>query len=104
MRLLRHDDAVADIARIAAWIGAENPGAARRFAAAVEAAFELLVEFPQVGRVRTFSTGGLRSWGVPGFRNWLIFYRVQTDAVEIFGVFDGRRDLETVVPARERRR
>lgn len=49
------------------------------------------------GRQSDFVLGrltGIRSLPVPGFRNYLIFYRIQGDQLEIIRVLHGARDLE----------
>ena len=39
--------------------------------------------------------GGLRKWAIDGFRKYLIFYRVTTDAIQVLRVVHGARDLPT---------
>lgn len=36
---------------------------------------------------------GLRRWPIPGFRNYLIFYRPMENGVEIVRVLHGARDI-----------
>ena len=51
-----------DLREIGVWIAKENPEAAERFFKAAESAFELLRRHPRIGRLRTFSVAGVRSW------------------------------------------
>ena len=86
--------AAADLAAIRAYLlRVEAAEAAERFKPAVEEAAEFLGHWPFAGRCRHFRTPGLRSWQVPGFERFLIFYRVTDDRVEIVRVLYGMRDL-----------
>ena len=76
-------------------------GAAGRFGPAVDATFELLLTHPLIGRIRSFSTAGLRSFGVLGFNRYLVIYRTRGEDVEIFAVVDGVRALPSVLKSRE---
>jgi toxin ParE1/3/4 len=86
--------AEADLAAIRAHllcVHAES--AAERFKPAVQEGAQFLGQWPFAGRRRHFRTPGLRSWQVPGFERYLIFYRVTDDRVEIVRVLYGMRDL-----------
>jgi plasmid stabilization system protein ParE len=100
VKLLVRDEVIADVEAIKRHIAAENPDAAQRFGPAVLAAWDLLLEFPKIGRPRTFSTPGVRSWRVPDFKNHLIFYVPKEGAVEILAVLDGRRNLPATLKDR----
>ena len=81
----------------AEYISVEDEESSRRFLAAASASFADLLATPGLGRLRRFRAArlhGLRSWRVRGFENWLMFYRVTDDAVEIVRVLHGARDLE----------
>src|SRR5689334_5035462 len=67
---------------------------ALRFVDAVEEALKRLEKFPYLGRPRHFRQLGLRSWPVPGFRRWLIFYLPIKDGVRLYRVIHSARDLE----------
>lgn len=74
-----------------------------RFDQAVEAAFQRIVELPGVGapqegrRPKTPGTGSVRMWRVPGFENYLIFYREQDDGIEVIRVLHGSRDIDSIL-------
>ena len=72
-----------------------GPEVAERFCRAVESALRSLERAPGIGRPRRFRQPGLRSWQVPGFRRWLLFYRPldQDRGVELIRVIHGARDL-----------
>lgn len=95
------DEVVEDVEGIKRYIAADNVEAANRFGPAVLAAWDVLLAFPYIGRPRTFKlVPGVRSWGVPGFRNYLIFYRVKKDAVDVLGVLEGHRAMAAVLRKR----
>jgi toxin ParE1/3/4 len=88
----------------AEYISVENEDLSRRFLAAADATFADLLATPGLGRVREFHGArlhGLRSWRIRGFENWLVFYRVTEEAVEILRVLHGARDLEALFEAEE---
>ena len=77
-------------------IGAESPEAAERLLDAVEGAVALLLENPEVGQPREFRSPraqGLRSWMPRDFPNYLIFYKVAGDDIEIVRFLHGAREL-----------
>ncbi|MCA9774505.1 MAG: type II toxin-antitoxin system RelE/ParE family toxin [Myxococcales bacterium] len=86
-----------DLDDIAAYIGQDNPRAQLRYLDRAEEALALLVERPEIGRLRTdFSNPrlrDLRSWAIRGFENHLIFYRVNDDGLEVVRVLHGARDI-----------
>jgi toxin ParE1/3/4 len=77
----------------------ERPAAAARFVDAIEKAFQRLSEMPEVGARRTFKSPRLRDirmWPVPGFENYLVFYRVTPERVEVIRVLHGARDISRI--------
>ena len=71
------------------YIGQDSADAAHRFLAAAEAAFERLAEMPGIGSQQVFRNPdlqGVRQWRIPGFENYLIFYRPLDDEIEVLGV------------------
>ena len=78
--------------RIALYIRAENPPAAKRFATHVRKKVDRLSHFPQLGRVvPEFPESGLREL-IHG--NYRIIYRVHPDTVAIVSVYHGQRLLD----------
>jgi plasmid stabilization system protein ParE len=77
-----------------------------RFYDACESAFNQLLIYPQIGKVRDFSKISIeiRRWQVKGFAEYLIFYRLLTHeqndnpsyTIEILRIIHGARDLETL--------
>ena len=81
------------------YIAADNPEAALGFVAAVAKACERLVEMPSIGRIREFNNArltGIRSWPVPGFSKYLIFYQVSKDQIRVLRILHGARDIPTL--------
>jgi toxin ParE1/3/4 len=95
--------------RIAVWddfreielrIAKDNPDAAGGFFHAAKAAFELVARHPAIGRLRSFSLAGVRSWVVPGFENYVVFYLPTETEVQILTVLHGARDLPKAMQGR----
>ena len=89
-----------DLREIGQRIAKDNPDAAGRFFDAAKEAFELVARHPAIGRLRSFSLSGLRSWVVPGFENYVIFYLPTSDEVQILAVLHGARDLSKAMTGR----
>jgi toxin ParE1/3/4 len=51
----------------------------------------MISDHPQIGRERAELMPGIRSFAV---LSWVIFYRIEGDAVEIARVVHGARDLD----------
>ena len=97
MRIIRSGKAVRDLVEHYAYIGLDSPDAAERFVTAAEQAFRDLAHMPDMGRHRQFPDAplaGLRQWHVPGFRNYLIFYRPVEGGIEVLRVLHGARDIK----------
>lgn len=76
-----------------------NPSAALRFTDAVEAAIELLVSHPEMGPVWRYGNPKhpTRYLLVPGFHNYLIFYRYQRGEIRLSRLLHGAQDLHDVL-------
>ena len=88
-----------DVAAHAEYLQSESLDAALRFLDAVDGAFSLLATMPDIGGLCKLSKphyASLRVWPIPGFRKYLIFYRVTPDEVEVVRVLHGSRDLQVV--------
>ena len=76
-----------------------NTAAAERFLEMVEATFSLLLQTPGIGKVITFvpdRMGEVRQWRVKSFTDYLVFYQVADDRVEVMRVIHGARDLVNI--------
>ncbi|TAJ16180.1 MAG: type II toxin-antitoxin system RelE/ParE family toxin [Planctomycetota bacterium] len=77
---------------------------ALRFLAAVDQAYQRLVEHPHVGTpVKAFEPrlAELRFWPVPGFESYLVFYVPSPGVVEVVRVLHGARDLRRFFEAQD---
>ena len=91
----RSSEAVLDMAAHVLYLNREaGPAVALRFVDAVEQALKRLEEFPEIGRIRHFRQPGLRSWMVPGFRRWLLFYLPTNHGVRLYRVIHSSMDFE----------
>jgi toxin ParE1/3/4 len=90
----RSSEATLDLAAHVLYLNREaGPETAVRFVDAVENAFKRLETFPYLGRVRHFRQSGLRSWMVPGFRRWLIFYLPIPGGIRVYRVIHSAMDI-----------
>ena len=77
-------------------IGTDSPSAAERFVDALEETTHVLLDHPELGRLRAFRSPlarGIRSVPVPGFLAYLVFYRASGSDIEITRILHGARDL-----------
>lgn len=98
--VIRREEARQDLLDHYVYIGRDNLDAADRFLAAAEAAFEQLAQMPGLGAPRRFRNPDLadvRQWRVPGFENYLIFYRPLDDGIEVLRVIHSARDISRVL-------
>ncbi|MBR7621491.1 type II toxin-antitoxin system RelE/ParE family toxin [Phenylobacterium sp. 20VBR1] len=86
--------AEADLVDIWIYIAADSPAAAERVILKLEAAEGRLAEFPEMAPLREDLLPGVRAWAVG---DYLIFYRVEPDAVEILRILHGARDLDDLI-------
>lgn len=88
-----------DVDDIAAYIARDSIEQATRFYDAANATYKMLLEDPRRWGFYGFSQPRLtdvRKRSVIGFPNYLVFYRIDADMVEIIRVLHGARDLSTL--------
>lgn len=88
--------ALRDVDELLAFLAKESPGAAGRFAVALEGAGLRIASFPRLGHPvgsRIPAVAGLRTWPVPGFPAILVLYAVPGRAISVVRVVHGARDL-----------
>ena len=81
------------------FIARDNPDAATRVVESAYDTFVTLAITPGLGRVRKFRSPRLkdvRSWHVAGFDNYLIFYRIVAEGIQVLHVYHGARDIEAL--------
>lgn len=88
-----------DFAGLALSLCEANPSAALRFVDAVESAITLLATHPEIGPVWRFGNPRrpTRFLLVPGFHNYLIFYRCEHGEVYLGRLLHGAQDLQDVL-------
>ncbi|MGC1394270.1 MAG: type II toxin-antitoxin system RelE/ParE family toxin [Coleofasciculaceae cyanobacterium] len=77
-----------------------NAAAAERFLELAEDTFAQLLRVPGIGKVvRLVSVrmGEVRQWRIKDFQEYLVFYRIVDERVEILRVLHGARDLEGIL-------
>lgn len=89
----------ADFAAISLYLCEANPDAALRFVDAVESAIKMLKAHPEMGPVWKHASPDhpARFLLVPGFRNYLIFYRLESGVVRVGRLLHGARDIQDVL-------
>lgn len=94
------DEALQDVLGIAGYISARSLDAGDRFIETAMATFESLAEMPGMGpRIAEEDEplGHIRKWIVPSFRNYLVFYQILEDAIEVVAVLHGARDIQRIL-------
>ncbi|MBE9129379.1 MULTISPECIES: type II toxin-antitoxin system RelE/ParE family toxin [unclassified Coleofasciculus] len=91
---------IQDLIDIATYISQDNLDAGDRFLYAVEATFQQIAKLPGIGRFSGFTHPRLtqvRQFPVKGFKNYLIYYQVQEDIIDIMHVFQGSQNIPTIL-------
>jgi toxin ParE1/3/4 len=89
MRLSLLPRAVRDLAAIEAYVSERgDPATARRVAARLRGALQLVAARPEIGRL--YYEPDVREWSVPGLP-YVIPYRIRGDNIEILRVFHSSR-------------
>lgn len=95
MKLVFTDEARADLIQIGDWIAQDNPLRAITFVDELEERCRQLTSMPRAYQlVPGFEARGVRR--VP-HGDYLIFYRVLDDTVEVLHVLHGARDYEAIL-------
>jgi toxin ParE1/3/4 len=101
-QVIVRDRATQDIRSQANYILAMgNRKAAERFLESAEYAFAQLAATPNIGKIVSLvlsDMGTIRQWRIKNFKDYLIFYKVHDDQVEVLRVLHGARDLEDILP------
>ena len=91
-----HSLAAEDLAEACRQLDEDSPDASRQLLDAVQDALDLLRSNPVAGRLRAFRAPmaeGIRSWAIPGFEDWLLFYRPIASEIEVVRLIHGTRDM-----------
>ncbi len=102
LSLIIRNRATKDIRQQANYILTQrNRNTAEKFLSSAELTFSQLVKTPHIGKVVSFGLfdiGEIRQWYIKNFRDYLIFYQVVDERIEILRVLNGRRDLRDILP------
>ena len=86
-----------DILDHAFYLSDQNAEVSVRFFTNVYLSIQRLSEMPELGSLYGFTgASNVRIWPVKGFHNHLIFYRIQSDRIQILRVLHGSTDCETL--------
>ncbi len=101
-KIIKTPKAKLDLIDLASYLYNADPisDASERFLTAAENAFSRLADFPGVGVAYSSASGslaGLRRWLIPGFRNYVVIYRVSETHVEIVRVLHAARDISAAL-------
>jgi toxin ParE1/3/4 len=94
LQVIRSELAERDLEAILDHLDERSPRAAERLAARIDEKCRLLGEFPGMGRAREELARGLRSVVV---EQYVVFYRVAPEAVQIVRILHGKRDIDTIM-------
>jgi toxin ParE1/3/4 len=92
----RTPQAETDLETILEDLQQKNSAMAERYATAFHDKGQMLAQFPEIGRARPEIAPKLRSTLV---RPYVIFYRLEGDAVQIIRILHGKRDLRSIMQA-----
>ncbi|QEG35568.1 type II toxin-antitoxin system RelE/ParE family toxin [Bythopirellula goksoeyrii] len=88
-----------DVSHCALFLNSRNPPAAIKFLDAFDATLLILQRTPEIGGSCRFANPlleGIRVWSVASFKNYLIYYRILSEEIEIVRVLHAARDLESI--------
>ena len=75
-----------------------------RFRAAIMDAFNYVAQMPGAGarrKVRNSVLSNLRIWVVPGFNNYIVFYVMEGETIDVIRVIHGAQDVEAALEDEE---
>jgi toxin ParE1/3/4 len=101
LKLIIRDRATQDLRQQANYILINGSAAtAEQFLELAEATFDRILTVPRIGKSLEFLSdrmGEVRQWRIKNFQDYLVFYRLQEDRVEILRVLHGARDLGNIL-------
>ena len=99
-RVVVQPQAARDAEEIYAYLAQRDVAVARRFNEAVADTIIAIQQDPQIGMAWQATRPRLKElrWKrVPGFKKYLIFYRVEGDAIQIARLLHGARDIGSLL-------
>jgi toxin ParE1/3/4 len=99
VKILKTSLFLKDYREIVLRLGEANPDAGERFCNAVESAFKLLTENPQIGRIAGFpSAPKIRRRVLHPFPNYSIYYEARPNEILLIRMLHGARDVPPFIP------
>ena len=99
-KIFKRPQAAFDLIEHASYLAQDSFDLADRFIDASEQALARLASMPSIGNVRHFANPklqGIRSWPIPGFEKYLIFYRPTDDVIDVLRVLHSARDIFSIL-------
>ncbi len=97
-RIFKRPAAERDIEECFVYIAEDDLDIGISFLVAIEESLDQLSRFPFAGRVKDFPNeklADIRIWYVKGFENYLIFYMVGENEIDLVRVLHGARDIDS---------
>ncbi|MGC9943469.1 MAG: type II toxin-antitoxin system RelE/ParE family toxin [Verrucomicrobiota bacterium] len=88
-----------ELGAIWARIATDNPDEATRVIELARETFNILARKPGCGRLRKFRGSrltGIRSWHISGVDNYLVFYHLIPNGIQVLHVCHGAREVEAL--------
>ena len=93
--ITRTDEAVEDIADLHYYFFERDASVAEKFLTCLDETYEMIANMPELGELYRFRDPAMKDARVrlvKKFSNYLIFYRIEADRIEILRVLHGARD------------
>ena len=97
--LVIHPRADLDQLECFSFLAGHSPDAARRFLDALESVLPAIAAAPEAGHRYLNAKREDEDWRyvrVPGFKKYLVFYRLTASQVEVVRIVHGSRDLDSI--------
>ena len=101
-KVIKRPIVIKDLIELATYIANGNLDVSDNFLLTAERTFVNLGNFPMLGKSCRFKhpdLANIRQKAIKGFENYLIFYQLIEDGVEIIRVIHGSRDIENILEA-----
>jgi toxin ParE1/3/4 len=97
-KIILSPEAQMDLMGLCDYLDASNPDVSMKFFDAARSTFVALARMPMIGQQYGASeTQSLRKWRVKGFRQYLIFYRIKSETIEIVRILHGSQDVDSIL-------
>jgi toxin ParE1/3/4 len=102
-RVILRTQVPVDIESILMYLRERSSDAADRFADGLDGTLTELAAMPGKGSLKPFRSkqlSGIRSWSMPHFRSYLIFYRPIDEGIEVIAIVHGARRIAKILKDR----